>query len=106
MGVSMASGFTQDDFEEVFAKLAKTLGRASMPPELCGRLIQEADVFAVVREGYDGPEWRELVETAREFTREKREEVLGTNLPPESRDRKPGDIAGVQLDEYTRHRAE
>ncbi len=102
----MASGITADDLQEVEAKLAKTLGRVLLPPELWGRLMQEADVFAVVREGYDGPEWRELVETAREFTREKREEALGTNLPPESRERKPGDIAGVRLDGYTRLRAE
>jgi hypothetical protein len=60
----------------------------------------------VAREGYDGPEWRELVEAARELSREKRGEALGTNLPPESRDRKPGDIAEVRLDGYTRIRAE
>jgi hypothetical protein len=102
----MASGFTEDDLEEVFAKIAKTLGHATLPPEVLGRLMQEADPFAVVREGYDGPEWRELVDAARQFAREKREEAPGTNLPPESRDRKPGDIAGVRLDEYTQLRAE
>jgi hypothetical protein len=102
----MARGITDHDLQDVEAKLAKTLGRALLPPELWGRLVQEGYVLAVVREGYDGPEWRELVEAAREFSREKREEVLGTNLPPESRDRKPGEIAGVRLDRYTQLRAE
>jgi hypothetical protein len=102
----MASGITYHDVQEVQDKLAKTLGRVFLPPELWGRLWQGDYVLPVVREGYDGPEWRELVEAAREFTREKREEALGTNLPPESRDRKPGEIAGVRLDGYTRLRAE
>ena len=102
----MGSGFTNHDVHEVQDKLAKTLGRVLLPPELWGRLWQGDYVLPVVREGYDGPEWRELVEAAREFTREKREEALGTNLPPESRDRKPGEIAGVRLDGYTRLRAE
>jgi hypothetical protein len=102
----MASGITYHDVQEVQDKLAKTLGRVFLPPELWGRLWQVDYVLPVVREGYDGPEWRELVEAAREFTREKREEALGTNLPPESRDRKPGEIAGVRLDGYTRLRAE
>jgi len=106
MGVSVASGITDQDLQEVEAKLAKTLGRALLPPELWGRLVQECYVLAVVREGYDGPEWLELVEAAREYIREKREEALNTNLPPESRDRKPGEIAGVRLDRYTRLRAE
>jgi hypothetical protein len=102
----MASGYTADDVQEIEARLAKTLGRASLPPELWGRLWQWDLVLPVVREGYDGHEWRELVETAREFSREKREDALGTNLPPESKDRKPGDIAGVRLDGYTQLRAE
>jgi hypothetical protein len=102
----MTSGYTADDFQEIEARLAKTLGRASLPPELWGRLSQWDLVLPVVREGYDGPEWRELVEAARELSREKREEAPGTNLPPEGRDRKPGDIAGVRLDGYTLLRAE
>jgi hypothetical protein len=102
----MTSGITDHDFQKIADKLAKTLGRVELPPELWGRLWQWGLVLPVAREGYDGPEWRELVEAAREFSREKREEALGTNLPPESRDRKPGDIAGVRLDGYTRLRAE
>ena len=102
----MASGITDHDLHEVEAKLVKTLGRAVMPPELWGRLIQGGYVLPVVREGYDGPEWDELVGAAREFTKEKREEALGTNLPPDRRDRRPRDIAGVRLDGYTRLRAE
>jgi hypothetical protein len=102
----MASRDSDRDIYDVFAELTKTLGRVSMPPELLGRLMLEANVSAVVREGYDGHEWDELVEAAREFSRENREEALGTNLPPESRDRKPGDIAGVRLDGYTQLRAE
>jgi hypothetical protein len=102
----MASGITDHDVQEVEDRLAKTLGRVFLPSELWGRLWQGGYVLPVVREGYDGPEWRELVDAAREFTREKREESLGTNLPPESRDRKPGDVAGVRLDGHTRLRAE
>ena len=37
----MASGITDHDLQEVEAKLVKTLGRAVMPPELWGRLMQE-----------------------------------------------------------------
>ncbi len=101
----MGSGITDHDLQEVEARLAKILGRAVLPDDLWGRLVRGTYVLAVAREKYNGSEWPELVAAAREFAREKREEAPGTNLPPESRDRKPGDTAGVRLDDYTRLRA-
>lgn len=102
----MATGITDQDLNEVETRLARVLGRAALPLELWGRLVQEGHVLPVVREGYKGTEWRECVAAAREFARDGRAADSGTNLPPDSRSRKPEETAGARLDDYTRLRAE
>ncbi len=102
----MSNSLTQSDFYECAERLRKELGRAILPPELWGRLMLEEFVVPAIIEGYKSEEWDQLVAAARQFAREKREEDPGTNLPPESRNRKPRREAGVRLDDYTELRAE
>jgi hypothetical protein len=68
--------------------------------------MQEGFVLAAIQNAYVGSVWQPLVEAAREFSLEAREESPGTNLPPAGRDRKPPEDVAVGLDDYTRQRAE
>ena len=97
---------TQADLDECEERLAVELGRAAMPPALWGSLMQEGLVLAAIQNAYAPAEWRRLVKMAREFSREAREEATGTNLPPAGRDRTQPEAVRVDLDDYTRRRAE
>src|SRR5919107_522167 len=102
----MADGITDVDLYECEERLRTALGWTTMPDAVWGRLMREGCVTAAITWGYKGKEWEQLKDKAREVGREVRYSETGTNLPPDGRDRKPPETAGVRLDEYTRLRAE
>ena len=102
----MAHGITDTDLYECEERLREALGWRTMPDAVWGRLTKEEYVTTAITWGCKGHEWKQLIDRAREIGREMPHSETGTNLPPDDRDRKPPETAGVRLDEYTRLRAE
>ena len=102
----MSNGITEADFDECEERLRKALGRPVLPAALWGQLVREGYVFPAMLEGFNSPEWQQLITAARQFSKDAREASTGTNLPPDARNREPADKAGVRLDDYTLLRAE
>src|SRR5919112_3597846 len=102
----MDDGINDINLGECEERLREDLGWSYMPDAVWGRLMKDGYVTAAITWGYKGNEWDKLKDKAREIGREVRHSETGTNLPPDDRDRKPPETAGVRLDEYTRLRAE
>jgi hypothetical protein len=93
------------ELSECMRRLASSINRPDVPDAVWGCLMKVGLPFDVVREGFAGQEWGELVREAKRCLHSAHENA-GSVPPPRRADRKPDLDVSVDLDDYSRRRAE
>lgn len=95
----------EQELHECKSKLASSIDRPDVPDAVWGYVMTLDLPFDAIREGYSGQGWDELVREAKDYLINEHEQA-GFVLPPKRANRKPAQEVSVDLNAYSRRRAE